>query len=91
MFCWKIPTGKGASAERYGGFNSGLSDFTGWAYLNTGANTVYMQVDDTGGQTATLVGPVDVKFEAIPEPSSFVLLGVGAAGVAFLRRKAGKK
>jgi len=70
------------------GFNS-LTTFMGDAYLTAGTNTAYIEVEDTGGQTAAFVGQVSI--EAVPEPGSIALLGVGAAGLAFLRRKSGKK
>ena len=65
-------------------------------YYTTGGNEVgYMNLDGSGwtmitGDANSAYG-IAVVADTVPEPSSFVLLGIGAVGLALLRRKSACK
>jgi hypothetical protein len=64
-----------------------LHDFIGTAYLNAGANTAYMMIHDTGGQTAALIGESTFGVVPTPEPSTMALAALGGASLLWFRRR----
>ncbi|MEK6236093.1 MAG: PEP-CTERM sorting domain-containing protein [Planctomycetales bacterium] len=63
-------------------FNDG--DVVSWS----GSFDVAIDVDDVSSFSNNEFGDLDLQFTVIPEPSSFLLVGVGVAAVGFRRRLA---
>ncbi len=66
-----------------GDFGS-LTLFTGTVYLTAGTHTAYAIVNDSGGDAGAIVGTS--TFNAVPEPSTFLLVSAGAVLMLGLRR-----
>lgn len=66
-----------------GDFGS-LTLFTGTVYLTAGTHTAYAIVHDGGGDAGAIVGTS--TFNAVPEPSTFLLFSAGAVLMLGLRR-----
>jgi hypothetical protein len=71
-------TGGTQIGERGGDFLQ-IWNFTGSAYMDAGTNTAYMVLWDYGGDTGALIQ--QSTFEAVPEPSTYALLALAAAGL----------
>jgi hypothetical protein len=66
----------------------GLPDVWSWAYSGFQAGDIIKLQLNSGvaGEAASIAG---IMFDVIPEPSSALLLMLGAVGCAFARRRRG--
>jgi hypothetical protein len=82
-----LPTVSGGTLVTSGYASNGVNfttvtTVTGSAYLNSGTNTIYAQIRDSGFSTGVMIG--EVTLAAVPEPSAMVMAVVGLTGGACL-------